>query len=229
MQEIFLREMRNDEQVAQLDPFSLDEFLLYKLPTFNRLGDSQTILGIAQKLTLSHSPTVLEAKAIVRDLGIIASSLVKHGIPLAAVPNLEILFIELAKITQEVPFKTVFSASTRNCQKDRMRTFTGDEQEKIFIRGLFKGMINMPLCIHKLLELINISIADPLFGDLMEGVRTDFSGMIAGMANVRKNVTPSFFTNVLHPYFLPIQMAGKTYAAESAAQMPILLVDRMEC
>lgn len=226
-QETFLKEMNDDEQVAQLDPLNLDEFLLHKLPKLNRSANTSVILEMAQKLTLSRIFSELEAKAAVRDVGIIVSSLEKHGITLAQLPHLETLLVEFAKITQEIPFKTVFSASTRNCQKNRMRTFTDDEQEKAFIRGLFKGMVNMPLCIHKLLELMTVSISNLYFSDLIQEIRTHFSGMIVGMVNVRRSVTADFFTNVLHSYFLPVKVAGRIYAAESAAQMPILLVDRI--
>lgn len=222
-----LNETRYDQEIAQLDPLSLDNFMVHELPKLNNVADSQSILAFAKQLTLPESINILAAKAIVRDIGMIASSLVRHGISLNETQNLELMFTKLSEITQEICPKTIFSACARNCQKERMRTFTGDEQEKIFIRGLYEGIKNMPSCVCNVAELSNTPITSSRFSDLIQQVRVDFHGMIVGMATVKKKVTSTFFTHVLRPYFLPIEINGVTYISESAAQMPILLIDRM--
>lgn len=227
----FELEVQSDEATANLDPLGLDNFLIRELPDLNNKRESQTILSVANSLPFSPDHLLgfsrIEARAATRDLGMIAASLAKHDIGLKGAPLLEQSLARLSHITDEVPRDTVFSYGTRNPQNWRMRTFTATQAETEFIGSFANGMKRLPYCIHKLLSAMRLSVFDLRFSDLLGSARTDLTELVNGMANVRRNVTPTFFTTVLRPYFPPLTINQKTYVAPGGAQMILLLVDRI--
>jgi len=52
-----------------------------------------------------------------------------------------------------------------------------------------------------------------------------FQKMSESILNVRKHITPDFFTHRLRPFFEPKTIRGKTYFAAGGAQMPVTVVD----
>ena len=83
-----LERTREDKAVALLDPLQADEFLCTRLPTLNDNKDTAAILNMAeyffQKSIELSNPGRTESLAVLRDLGFIAASLIRHG---ATIPD----------------------------------------------------------------------------------------------------------------------------------------------
>ncbi|MCE9628724.1 MAG: DUF1864 family protein [Candidatus Vogelbacteria bacterium] len=222
--------IEKDVRISELDPFNADSFFSQELPELNTSKDSQKIIKVTQELINSKSDYTevgeLEAKAMVRDLGMVISSLKRHGIGLEGVPGLEEKLLELASFTNEVPRDTVFSYGPRNpINPSRTRYFTKVPEEKIFIESFREGMNHLSPAVAGLLQAHQVSPESNNFSGLVERSTKEFQGMIDAILKVRRNISPEVFTNDLRPYFDPITIGGIDYSAAGGAQMPVLLID----
>ncbi|MEK7565170.1 MAG: monodechloroaminopyrrolnitrin synthase PrnB family protein [Patescibacteria group bacterium] len=167
----------------------------------------------------------LEAAAATRDAGMVASSLVRHGAPIQEFPDLEEFLVTLSIMTDEVPADTVISYGPRNPYNGRMRTFTGESGEQLFISCVIEGMRSLPTAVAALDAAQEFSPTDSEFSCLVDLAASNFSAMIVSITQVSKCITPEYFTHKLRPYFEPKIIGGKTYLAPGGAQMPVILID----
>lgn len=220
-----------DLKVRNLDPLGLDDFMTKKLYHLNNLGDVGSIVRQTKEVT--HNPRVflkfswMEALAASRDLGFLAASFARHGVDLENIPTLGKSLIYLSEITDEVPRDTVFSYGPRNPSGHRMRTFTGTLGERVFIEGFTDGMSRLHSCISKLVVAYNTPPTNARFLLLMHGCKEDILKLAESMVDVRRKITPEFFTYQLRPYFPPLKIGKKVYMAPGGAQMPLIVVDRI--
>ncbi len=224
----FIAEEKN---VQSLDPLGLDDFLIEKLPRLN--GDKNTVAIVEFSRRLELAPDRIQcfdplaARAAIRDLSMVASSLCRGGIGMEEVPEVEKALIILSNISREVPADTVFSYATRNPEGRRTRTFTTHSQERVFIKGVRRGTENIPLAVRALDIAQGLSVREPRFSAMLLIASEKFAPMVHEMARIRKIVTPTFFTEELRPFFEPKVIGGKTYQAPGGAQTPLILIDNM--
>lgn len=220
-----------DCEVAQLDPFSMDEFLAMKLPSMNESGDVGNIIQetnkaagrIGTNVMLVDKPTAI---AVTRDLGVLAASLTRHGVDYRTeTPWVEETLIAASRITSEIPRDTVFHYGPRNPMGERMRRFTKLPEEGLFINSFRGAMEKLVPCVDHLLSARELSADDPLFVEEVERATENFSGMVKSIVEVRRNISPQAFTHGIRPYFEPYIVEDVEYAAPGGAQMPVLVVD----
>lgn len=219
-----------DRRVLVIDPFSMDDFFFYDLPDLNHKSDPIKIWEIAksciQRIDIS-SLNREQSMAAIRDLGMIASSLRRHNFPLTKTPELELALLNLSKSTKEVPADSVTSYGPRNPEGRRMRVFTSFEEERFFIASFRSGMIDLPLSIRALEINQGLSVFDAQFSENLKIAKLHFDNMVSAIIGVRRQISPSFFTSELRPYFEPKVIGGKKYLAPGGAQMPIILIDQI--
>ncbi|MFY9493532.1 MAG: monodechloroaminopyrrolnitrin synthase PrnB family protein [Minisyncoccia bacterium] len=218
----------DDHIITTLDPLGADEFFMKELPKLNMIGDIQQIyetFAIYLHLSDVRGLSKLEAAAATRDVAIVASSLVRHGAEIQQFPELETTLIKLSEVSDEIPADTVTSYGPRNPCDHRMRTFTGEPEERSFILCVVEGMRSLPAAVAALDVAQEYPPDGPEFSRLVRVAADNFAAMISSIAEVNRRITPEYFTSKLRPYFEPKVIGGKKYLAPGGAQMPIILID----
>lgn len=218
-----------DQRTASLDPLHADRFFQMQLPKLNRQKSTDTLINASNSL-LPPSSTIkamdrCEALAATRDLGFIIGSLTAHGIEPEGTKPLQAALLELSEITGEVPRDTVLSYTLRNPADIRRRTFTDQPEEQIFIDSLVSGMRDIPKSIIALSKALALPVHDSRFCTQIELAKSGYSNMVTGIVEVKKNIPATVFSTELRPYFPPVKIGEKEYAAPGGAQIPIMLVD----
>lgn len=233
LKQIQIDHNRLNKAVQEHDPLHIDDFMINRLYELNNKGNVDVIIQELDRVTPNEEPlthyTLCDALAATRDLGMIAASLARHCVNLETLPRLKNWLVSLSKITGEVPRDTVFSYGPRNHQEDKMRTFTGMPEERLFIQSFTRGMSELGFCTLNLLVASDHSIADPEFTRLVSRAQSDFRNLVSAMVVVRRSITSNLFSNYLRPYFPLLTIDGKTYMAPGGAQMPLILIDRILC
>jgi monodechloroaminopyrrolnitrin synthase len=217
--------------IKDLDPLHADLFMIYSLPILNNAGRLDDLMRISSYLVPGESQIAAmnnaEANAGLRDLGIMAASVKRHGGDIGCIPNLESAMIALGSKLGEPPRDTIFHYVKWNPEGERRRMFTGTSGEELFIQSLDDGMTALDGSVDDLMSLRQKPVTDADFVRVMDTAREKFQNMINGMVDVRNNITPDFFSSNIRPYFPDLTIGGQDYAAPGGAQMPILLVDRI--
>jgi hypothetical protein len=229
--ELVKSELETDQIIANLDPLKADGFFHHTLPHANRHSNITLLTTSCSDLlpneeSIKHM-TVHEAQAAIRDLGMLTSSIARHGSNPFELPNLEKILILLSRKTDESPRDTVFSYGPRNPQGKRMRTFTELPEEILFIDSFRFGMSELIPAVVSLEHARNISPRDPKFVASINDASHRFSRMTEAMLSVQHEISPETFTSELRPYFPLLQINGENYAGPGGAQMPVILIDSL--
>ena len=219
---------KENQLISDLDPLGADDFFVKDLPALNEIGNPSAIYTFFKPYFYGkqvYGMSRLEAAAATRDIGMVASSLVRHSVSIQEFPDLEEFLVMLSVITDEVPADTVTSYGPRNPLNSRMRTFTGEPEEKLFISCVIEGMESLPVAVAALDTAQDLSPTDSEFSRMVDFSANNFSAMIVAITKVIICITPEYFTRKLRPYFEPKIIGGRTYLAPGGAQMPIILVD----
>lgn len=217
------------EGVAALDPLKVDG-IMAELPECNKQGDVDAIREATQfavattegMATVSRS----EALAILRDLDFLASSVLRHGEqPLDTVQGLEDQFVRLGKIAGTVPRGTVFTYAAANPAGERRRSFTGSHEEEVFIDAVTRSIVALDGAVQGIGQT-SLRNDDRLQQVLLHsgGAMDD---MISSIIEVKRVVTPEFFTFQMRPYFEPLVINGESLTGAGGAQLQLVAVDRM--
>jgi hypothetical protein len=221
---------QNDQKIARLDPLHADE-PLRNLPAFNAEGDKESVLALLRQLLPSPATaralSVEEACATMRDLGILLGSLKRHGIePEEAEPALRVVLPLLGTITNYPPRDTLLHYTIWNPEGERMRTYTGTEDEKNLIRSVQMSIPPLEAALHHLLLLLDPSQGKD-FRTLTKLVADNLEGLIAGVVWARRNVSTEYFAREMRLYYDPIQLNGVTYLGPGAVEMPVFVFDHL--
>lgn len=221
-----------DQSVSTLDPLDLDsEFISGGFSKAATSTDPELIKKFAGTVAASVRHSLVKsldevsAMAAARDLNMIASAITRFGLPLHHFPHLEEMLLTLAEITHEVPTDTVFGYGLRNPSGPRQRSFTKTKEESLFIESFSDGMVGLVAAIAGLETVQCMEITNPRFPELMAESSQHLRLMQQAIADVRRAVTPDFFTRKLRPFFDPKTIRGRTYFASGGAQMPVTMID----
>lgn len=228
--EIYHNQMETDRSVRELDPLGLDEFMIEHLPEINEEGDLNELVSRVESFEYDEDIEDLdyeESLAALRDLGMLASSIRKKGGTLEDVSRLEGDLVQLGNAVDEPPSDTVYAYGMRNPKGDRTRTFTDEDDERLFISGVREGMSELPHAVEALDIAQDMSIYDDEFADVIDSADDSFKDMVSAMGRVYQNITPNFFTDRLRPYFEPREIDGETYLGAGGAQMPVIALDHI--
>lgn len=221
-----------DQSVQELDPLYFDQYFVSgKFSECATALSAEAILAFVERTVNQISfDTVIKmaevpAMAAARDLNMVASALTKFGIPMHVVPQLESLLVLLSDKTREVPTDTVFGYGSRNPKGERRRSFTRTSEEDVFIDSFTEGMNSLIVTLAALETVQTMSLENGRYSLLVKEAVFGFQKMSESILNVRKHITPDFFTHKLRPFFEPKTVHGKTYFAAGGAQMPVTVVD----
>lgn len=204
--------------------------IVSELPQLNSDADKRALLDFSLSSIDGKSFTSLslpEAQAVQRDVGFMAASLVRHGYQTTDIPHIVDVLRQTSAVTQEVPRDTVYSYTIRNPKGDRMRTFTGSEEEKVFIDATRNAAAITEQAIEDLVDAQNSDVRSEEFSEAILTGKQATQEMVRAIVTARRSITPEFFTNELRPYFPPMEIDGTTYYAPGGAQLPILLIDQV--
>lgn len=213
--------VRDDPYVnaRNLDPLHLDETLV-NLPDFNAAKNVGEII-LATEASLEQLPEELneeESIAALRDFDFLVSSLIRHGVePVEAVDGLGQGLQHIATITQTVPRGSVSTYTTANPIDDRMRTFTGTPEEKVFIKEVTNSA--------QALDTAMYSFGAEGYAAGLHDTSRALDEMIRSILIVKREVSPEFFTNNLRPYFDAMTVNGQRYLGSGGAQLQLVGID----
>ena len=221
-----------DQSVQELDPLGFDQYFVSGefsgcATALSAEAISAFVEGNVNQISFDTMAQMAEvpAMAAARDLNMIASAVTRFGIPMHTVPQLESFLILLAEKTREVPTDTVFGYGARNPKGNRRRSFTRTSEEDVFIDSFTEGMNSLIVTLAALETVQTMSLANGRYPLLVREAMYGFQKMSESILNVRKHITPDFFTHKLRPFFEPKTIRGKTYFAAGGAQMPVTVID----
>ena len=220
------------EEIQRLDPLNIDE----KFPLLHQLNNQHDGRAICQLLySILPSPDALEefsyeeAIAAMRDLGIFMGILKRNGIePVEEIPELEYVLLVLMVKTDLPPRDTLSHYTLWNPSGERMRTYTGTNDERQLIESVkmaFPDLIDAIL----MLDLIYSKPFDDLeFVTACQMAKKKMEAMVMGIVHAKRNVSPAFFANELRFYYDPIKVDyRKEYIGPGAVELPMFLFDHI--
>lgn len=214
-----------DSSIAALDPLDADP-VMRALPQANIAADTTWLSTRALRLS-QHAARIRDAapaRAALRDLGMLTSSLTRHTgrpVPPRAV---EAALLHLGAVADEVPRESVYSYATRNPRGPRRRSFTDTPGEHLFIDEVTAASHVLDTAILHCSQLADAGDQDAA-DTLAAVVHLRLQAFAAHLLTVKRNLTPQYFTGQLRPYYPPLDIAGHTYYAPGGAQMPLLVLD----
>jgi hypothetical protein len=219
----------DDRQIAELDPLAADEFFSYHFCKLNEEGDKAGLVEAAKRFVdRARRIPGLDAniaRAVTRDLGFLASALVRHGLTLQEVPDLEAVLLDLAKLTLEVPRDTVFSYAARNPTGTRQRSYTSLPEERLFIDSVRGSCADLHACLEEMMRGAASVLGSKAQMQHLERAVRQLNKVTTAILEVRRVVSPECFSFVLRPYFPVLVLGGKEYFGPGGAQLAVLLVD----
>jgi len=225
-------ERTRNRAIAQADPLEADEAML-RLPQLNQQADTQGLREVLEQIVRRaqhlRELNFIHASAAIRDISMVAGSLVRFGIePAVCVPKFSKLLLHLsAQVDAPIPRDSFVDYTSRNPKNRRERTFTPLIEERIFIDALRQGMMALDYC----LEAIMCAYASPLSSKEcathFHTASDSFQTMIDSIVQVKKRITPDVFTHYIRPFFEPFKVGDRAYSAPSGAEMSILNIDQI--
>lgn len=216
------------DDIADLDPLLLDEAVA-QLPNLNAESNIEAIVAILNEATLTSQDTITspaEALASLRDIDFLVSSLLRHGVnPLINIAGLEQEMIRLGDICQTVPRGTVFTYASINPRGERARSYTGKEEEAIFVEAVRQGV----LALDEAIESIGEQRLQDNFGmrSALALSSNAMDTMTQSIVAVHRKISPEFFTNEMRPFFEPLKIGDREFTGSGGAQMQLLALDRV--
>jgi monodechloroaminopyrrolnitrin synthase len=224
--------LRNNEAIHELDPLLFDD-RISQLHQLNRSGNTKEIIQLLY--TLLPVPDALDlysydqAIAAMRDLGIFIGILKKHGIePVEVVPELEYVLLVLMVKTDLPPRDTLLHYSVWNPGGDRIRTYTGLEDEKCLIESVKMALPDLMEAIVQLEAMHAMDLQGSDFELQCLQLREKIESMVRGVVHAKRNVSPAVFANELRFYYDPIKVDyNKSYLGPGAVEMPMFVFDHL--
>jgi hypothetical protein len=218
--------------ISEKDPLSLDSYIA-ALPEQNLSGDTDSIqlsldIAISNYDEITDKITDTDAVAALRDLDFLASSLLRHNIdPLQSTKKLGHSLVRLALRAQTIPRGTVYTYGLANPANDRLRTFTGSNEEKRFISAVKQSSLALEVSSNILSDVSFEKSSVIEISSALEEVARGCNVATQSIVDVHRSVSPSFFTNILRPYFEPLTINGRQFMGAGGAQMQLLSIERM--
>lgn len=220
-----------DQDVASLDPLEADPIFV-SLPAWNRAGDAESIALALASITPSRERvammTIPESIAALRDIGMLASSLMRHGVDFrTAAPDLEPRLVELGEKVDMVPRDTVYHYGAWNPAGSRERSFTGDPAESSLIAAARTAAPAIEEAIELLLATAELPLESAAFAEGCQRAARRLAQLLCSIGKAKREIPPIFFAQTLRPYFADLTIGGVTYAGASAAPISVCVVDHI--
>jgi hypothetical protein len=202
------------------------------VPARNHTGDTGALVGSLAKILpppeRARAMGVYEAAAAMRDLGMLLSSLRRHGVePAEAVPAIVPTLHALGSRCGMIPRDTVYHYCPWNPTGRRQRQFTDDPQEAALIDSVRIAGPGVEAAIDELSQAAGCQLDTLDFVEHCRQGARNVSSMVRAITFARSRVDVVFFARVLRPYFEPISLDGRSYLGPAAAHLPLGIVDHL--
>jgi monodechloroaminopyrrolnitrin synthase len=215
--------------VQALDPLGVDEFMA-RLPRFTALRQLDIILSrlttIVSQFDVAMLHNIPMCFAVLRDLDFIISS--AHALERASykrVTGLEGLLEVLGRATDHSPRGCNFTYGLFNPSNNRMRTFTGSDEERTFICAVQSGTRCLDDALVTLRDLAVSRIDSADFVSLISKLESQFELMVSAVVDVFRRVPPEVFSGRIVKFFDPLDVNGKSYQGITGAQVQNIGID----
>lgn len=218
------------KKAAELDPLNIDADLAH-LPEYNAEADTRTLCQLGQKAIRNFRGAsvekIEEVYAVLRDLDFIASSLDRHGLdPMKEVEGLEGAMIWAGFVGDSVPRGTITTYAGINPDGERRRSFTGSEEEALFIDSLKVSFDELEIAANSIADLTSHS-KNGAFVHSLDTSTSAMQTMTNSTVAVMRNIPPTVFTGEIRPYFEPLTIGGKSYVAANGSQLQLVGIEKM--
>lgn len=221
---------RENIYIAMLDPLGADMMFLH-LPKMNLSGDISSIIYNTQTLISNldiENYTLHQAIASLRDLGIIAGSIKRHGMePVEVIPGLEAILLKLGYITNMIPRDTLMHYVVWNPEGARKRRYTEHIDEDMLIESAKIALSGLELAIQQLIILYSLSLNSSDFIFSCNICAEHLNKMVEAIVLTIKKVSRQVFSEKLRPYYDSITIQGKNYLGTGAVEMPLFIFDHI--
>ncbi len=217
--------------IAPLDPLGADR-ILSNLPDWNESADVASMVRALSSVNPgeqgARAMSPYQACAAMRDLGMLLSSIKRHGTePAEAVPQVVPTLLALGHRTGMVPRDTVYHYGPWNPKGARQRLFTRDVNEEGLIHCVRSAAPGVEAAIQVLMVArANDPCAAAFSAQCLHAARC-ITTMVHTINFARRQVDVQFFAKVLRPYFEPVVIEGKSYMGPAAAHLPLSVVDQL--
>jgi hypothetical protein len=217
-------------EVAKRDPLGID-LIMAALPDLNANADLRGIReATAYASNILRDQEVVDpsdALAIIRDMDFLTSSLLRHGEnPFDHAPELEESLIRTGLVANTVPRGTVFTYAAANPSGERRRSFTGSTEEDVFISAVTRSVVALDDSVDKMGGISPIHTDQQLQGVLADSSDA-MDEMVRSIIEVKRVVSPEYFTFNMRPYFESLEIGGKSYTGSGGAQIQLVAIDFM--
>lgn len=217
--------------IARLDPLHCDNEMA-ELPAWNKKEDVDAIVRaitkVAPSTEIAHTFTMQEARAALRDLGMLMASVRKHGPePETLVPHVVQTMLLLGTRADMVPRETIMHYAAWNPDGERQRCFTHHRDEVKIIQGTKIAIPGLERSVLGLAELYTIPLDSPDFASYARFVHINMAAMVKSIVFTIVNVNPRVFATDLRPYYDPFTLAGIEYMGAGAVQLPLFVFDHI--
>lgn len=219
------------EGVARRDPLHADEYFR-ALPEWN---ESQNLFAISRAVRAIlpsgfqvSTMDVSDCLASIRDLGMLASSLARHGVnPTQVVRGLEECLLELGQRVDMIPRDTVYHYGIWNPTGARERRFTSDPAEQVLIEAARLAAPGIDGGLDMLLQAVQLDFDDPEFARLCRASAKRLQVILCSVGKAKAGIPPEFFARTLRPYFAELELGGERYGGASAAPLSVCMFDHV--
>lgn len=218
------------DEVAKRDPLGLDP-IMAALPDLNAHEDVEGL----REVTLHASDTLrdqrlsdpADALAVIRDVDFLTSSLLRYGVnPFECAPELEDDLIRTSRVANTIPRGTVFTYAAANPSGERRRSFTGSVEEDVFISAVTRSVIALDDSVDRMGGISPLSTDQQLQAVLADS-SSAMDEMVRSIIEVKRTVSPEYFTNNMRPYFESLEIGGRSYTGSGGAQIQLVAIDFM--
>lgn len=216
-------------ETQALDPFNVDNFMK-TLPGLTRSRQLDVILSklnyIVKNFDWSICQSIPHSFAALRDFDfMIASAHVIEANSYKRVQGLEEILEALGLFTDHNPRGCNFTYGLFNPEDDRMRVFTGLNEERVFIHAVQGGTKNLDNSLLTLRQLSMMRVDSEDFEVLANDLTIQFDSMIPAVVEVLQNVPAEVFSLNIVNFFIPLDINGKTYPGITGAQIQNIGID----
>jgi hypothetical protein len=218
------------QKITELDPLHVDADIA-DMPVLNRHEQTDSIVKLGRKMVEAfpgiNTESYEESYAALRDLDFVASSLNRHGLnPFSEVKDLEYAMVEAGAAAGSVPRGTITTYVATNPSGARQRSFTGSEEEGVFLANLKSSFDALEVAFHSISGLRPGS-EEVHVQNALTATTAAMQIMVSSMIAVKRSVAPHYFTGQIRPFFEPLTIAGQAYAAAGAGQLQLAGIEEM--
>jgi len=216
-------------QAQKLDPLGVDAFMR-ELPEVTTAGQVSYIMAQLSTVVQRFEPTIYtntqQSFAALRDLDFMITSASMHiAGAYKQVDGLECILTRLGACCGHYPRGSNFTYGLFNPSDVRMRTFTGLDEERTFIRAIQVGTHWLDDALLTVRHMSTTPVDSLAFEKIANELVSQFESMVTAAVSVHQSVSPEVFSRRIVRFFIPLDIGGIVYPSITGAQVQNLAID----